>query len=501
MRVSGGADGSGPVPAGDAISGVRMGAAGPEFSSAAIRQLFEHIPVAVSVTTGREHRFAYANRHYRRALLHDLADPVERDLASVFGGRLAAENYGLRDRALAERRAHSAKESPVAPFADEPETYWDVTYFPLLDEAGAGAGILTFAVDVTEKVAARRLAERQAEDEHARAEEASFHRERLALAVEATGLGIWEWNVTTGVTHWSDRQKEIWGLSPQDEASYDYWRASLHPEDRDLVLTTVQGTLDPASGGHQQLEHRIVLPDGRVRWVASRGRMIYEAGTGRPLRLIGTVLDVTSRKNADHALREALTSKEILLREVNHRVKNSLQLVSSMLALQGGRSSHPEVRRVVQEAQSRLQVVAAVHERLYRSEDIRSVELDVFLETLCRDVERTMVQADERIAVEVVTRAGNHRKRPRNSRRAHRQRASDERDEICLSRPRRDRRGEPSQAHGRQGLARRRGWRRRPARRFRRAAAAFARLPHHQRAGAPAARRHPYSPEGPGRAL
>ena len=57
---------------------------------------------------------------------------------------------------------------------------------------------------------------------------------------------------------------------------------------------------------------------------------------------------------------------------------------------------------MVQEAQSRLQVVAAVHERLYRSEDFRAVELDIFLETLCRDVERSMLQPDEKIAVEVV---------------------------------------------------------------------------------------------------
>jgi two-component sensor histidine kinase len=90
----------------------------------------------------------------------------------------------------------------------------------------------------------------------------------------------------------------------------------------------------------------------------------------------------------------------VLLEEVNHRVKNSLQLVSAMLALQSGQSAEAEVRRVVRDAQARLQIVAAVHERLHRSEDIRSVDLAAFLERLCRDIERGM-QSENAVGVEV----------------------------------------------------------------------------------------------------
>src|SRR5690606_20443410 len=145
-------------------------------------------------------------------------------------------------------------------------------------------------------------------------------------------------------------------------------------EDRDAVLAAVQQTLDPASGGYLRIEHRILLPDGRLRWISSRGRMIFD-GSGRPLRLIGTALDVTTRRTRSQELRDARARNQILMREVNHRIKNSLQLVSSMLALQGGRSPDPEVRRIVREAQARLQIVAAVHERLYRSQDLEQVEL------------------------------------------------------------------------------------------------------------------------------
>lgn len=232
--------------------------------------------------------------------------------------------------------------------------------------------------------------------------ELALDRARLALAIEATQLGIWEWNVESGETIWSDRQKAIWGLEPEHPASYDHWRSSIHPEDRDAVLGRLQHTLDPNSGGDQVLEHRIVRPDGTTRWISSHGRMIYDEKTKKPLRLIGTVLDITEQKNAEANLRQALQTQEILLREVNHRIKNSLQLVSSMLSLQSGRLDDPEMRAAIQEAQLRVRAVAAVHERLYRSQDFKSVDLDVFLEALCRDLQTSVADEDgEAIEVEV----------------------------------------------------------------------------------------------------
>ena len=398
-----------------ALSGVRLTGAGPQFSSEALFQLFESIPVAISITAGPTHRFVYANSHYRRALVPGAADPVGRDMQEVFGTRLRTGIYTLRDKAFEEGRIIAAPEEATPASSKSPSMSWDITYYPLRGDAGDVAGILTFGVDVTERVAARRNAERRAEEERERAEEASFDRARLELAVEATDLGIWEWNVGTGETRWSERQKAIWGLDPEYDASYEYWRASIHPEDRDEVLGRVERTLDRESGGDQRMEHRIVRPDGGVRWIASRGRMIYDEKTGKPVRLIGTVRDITEQKSAEMALKDALASNEILLREVNHRIKNSLQLVSSMLSLQSLRSDDLEVRRLMQEAQSRVQVVAAVHERLYRSQDVRFVELDTFVEMLCRDVERTMTEASDAIVVDVVTESmtiGNDRAVP-----------------------------------------------------------------------------------------
>jgi PAS domain S-box-containing protein len=389
-----------PEGSGEVLSGVRLSAPGLGIGAEALSQLFDSVPVGISISAGPKHRIVYANNHYRRALMPGSSDPIGREVAEIFGKALQPRIYGARDRAFAEQRIVSVREEPVLPGPDGPAMYWDVTYFPVNAEDGE-RGLLLFAVDVTEKVIARRKAEEKAREEKARAEEAAIDRQRLALAIEATELGIWEWNVETGETIWSERQKEIWGLDPGDPVTYEVWRESLHPEDRGAVLARVERTRDPTSGGEQRMEHRIVRPGGEVRWIASRARMIYEEGTGRPLRLIGTVLDITRLKRSESELKDALAAKEILLSEVNHRTKNSLQLISAMLALQGRRSKNEEVRRIVTEAQARLQIVATVHERLYRSDDMRSVELGGFLETLARDIEQAMLQAQDRISVTV----------------------------------------------------------------------------------------------------
>jgi len=379
-----------PGDLGSALTGVRLAGGDLQFGSAATLQLFESVPVAISVTVGPEHRFLYANARYRDALVAGSADIVGRRLRDVLGDSLPSRTYALRDRVIAEKKVLHVPEEPIPPRSENPSAFWDVTFFPLVDEVHGAAGVLTFAIDVSARVRARMDAEERAEIERARAEEASFHRARLALAVDATSLGIWEWNVETGETIWSEAQKAIWGLPADQPVTYEQWRDSIHPDDRETVLGRLTHTLDPSSGGDQRLEHRIVRPSGAVRWISSHGRMIYDERTGRPLRLIGTALDITRNKRNEEELHQALASREILIREVNHRVKNSLQLVSSMLSLQGGRLADPSMREAILEAQSRVQAVAAVHDRLYRSEDLESVDLDIFLETLCRDLERTI---------------------------------------------------------------------------------------------------------------
>ncbi len=96
---------------------------------------------------------------------------------------------------------------------------------------------------------------------------------------------------------------------------------------------------------------------------------------GRPSLVLLVSRDITAHKHAEESLRAALSEKETLLREVHHRVKNNLQVISSLLSLQAGQVSSPTVVAALEESRARVQTMALIHERLYRSSRFGSIEL------------------------------------------------------------------------------------------------------------------------------
>jgi PAS domain S-box-containing protein len=188
-------------------------------------------------------------------------------------------------------------------------------------------------------------------DDRRRAEAAlRVSQERLELAQEAGRIGNWDWDLDSGRTGWSPSLFRLLGLDPaRVEPSGDAFYACIHPEDRARVVEEGQA----AVRGDRPLdsEFRVVLPDGSVRWLASRGEVLRDEA-GRPRLCVGVNFEVTER-------REAADRQQLLLRELSHRVKNTLATVQSIatLSLAPGRSL-AEAREVFS---SRLRALAATH--------------------------------------------------------------------------------------------------------------------------------------------
>jgi len=102
----------------------------------------------------------------------------------------------------------------------------------------------------------------------------------------------------------------------------------------------------------------------------------------------GILRDISERKRTQSELESALDAKTMLLREINHRVKNSLNLVSSLLTLQAGQTAEPAMRLHFDDARNRIHAIAQVHERLYQSDKFEAVEISSYLDQLCADVVR-----------------------------------------------------------------------------------------------------------------
>ena len=127
--------------------------------------------------------------------------------------------------------------------------------------------------------------------------------DRLSMVLEASDLGLWDWNVATGALTWSPLLGQVLGLPSGEQQTYERYARTIHPEDRARVEALVQHALERRGGGVFRAEYRIVRPtDGAERWMASQGRA-YFGKSGRVTRMLGTVRDITEQKRLEEEVR------------------------------------------------------------------------------------------------------------------------------------------------------------------------------------------------------
>jgi PAS domain S-box-containing protein len=142
------------------------------------------------------------------------------------------------------------------------------------------------------------VAERERAERSLRESEAS-----LTNAQRVARLGSWDWNIVTNELHWSAEIYRIFGLEPQHfGATYDAFLKSVHPDDRATVTQAVDAALTGAVP--YGIDHRIVLPDGAVRTVHEQAEVAFD-GSGTPVRMSGTIQDITESVRAAEALRDS----------------------------------------------------------------------------------------------------------------------------------------------------------------------------------------------------
>jgi PAS domain S-box-containing protein len=120
---------------------------------------------------------------------------------------------------------------------------------------------------------------------------------RAELAIEAAGIGSYDYDVTTGRLTWDARMLDLFGYDRHGfDGTLDAFYARLHPEDVARTAQELQATID--ARGSLDVEYRVVLPGGETRWVQGRGRVLVD-GDGTPVRLIGAAYDTTHQRQAD----------------------------------------------------------------------------------------------------------------------------------------------------------------------------------------------------------
>ena len=179
-------------------------------------------------------------------------------------------------------------------------------------------------------------------------------------------------------------------VSPQIEALLGFsqeewmsdpvlWFRQLHPDDR--ALWNEEFARGCATGGPFRSECRFLTKTGEVVWVHGEARLIPDE-SGQPVLLQGVAFDITETKKAAEIVKSSLREKELLLKEIHHRVKNNLQITSSLLRLQAAKIPDAAVRQLLRESQDRIRSMALVHEMLYRSQDLARVDFPQYVRAL-----------------------------------------------------------------------------------------------------------------------
>jgi len=127
--------------------------------------------------------------------------------------------------------------------------------------------------------------------------------ERLKFAIEGAQLGLWDWNIKTGDLYWSKRIAPLFGYTEGTlETSYDNFVEAIHKDDRQSVLSAIDNCIE--NGEAYNIEHRVVWPDGEIRWVQETGDVVRDTN-GTALKMIGVVQDIHHRKVIELTLRES----------------------------------------------------------------------------------------------------------------------------------------------------------------------------------------------------
>ncbi len=236
---------------------------------------------------------------------------------------------------------------------------------------GAGA---VFNVAVKQRVRLRTADLRASEERLIDARDALRHSEaRLKQAQALAKLGSFEISAT-GSVQASEQLAKMLGTDPAARDILESYLALVHADDRAAVRSAFA---DAKVRSGVPLRHRARIY-GEERTL---DLLLVEEESGA---VLGTLQDVTSQAAAEEALRKGVRERETLLREVHHRVKNNLQMVSSLLYL-SGEAADPAARSdASREIADRLRAMSAVHETLYRSQDFSAVALSEYLEKLVR---------------------------------------------------------------------------------------------------------------------
>ena len=157
------------------------------------------------------------------------------------------------------------------------------------------------------------------------------------------------------------------------------WTESLHPEDAPGLLAKREQAF--AHGEPYEGECRLKIADRSYKIIAFSGTPVRD-DSGKVSNWVGIDIDITERKEAEEKIQQSLHEKKLLLKEIDHRVKNNLQVISSLLNLQSKSTNNQQVHNALQKSKDRVQSMALIHEQMYQTPNLVNIDFAEYLKML-----------------------------------------------------------------------------------------------------------------------
>ncbi|MGB9938505.1 PAS domain S-box protein [Methanosarcina sp.] len=197
--------------------------------------------------------------------------------------------------------------------------------------------------------------------------------------------------------------EEITGYSEEEFLSSQLWKELIHPEDLSLIYEEKKELQASSHSRYGEIDFRIICRDGRVKWVHAAYQKI-SGSSGKPVIYQGTIHDITEKKEAEENLANAEIARK---KEIHHRIKNNLQVISSLLDLQAERFKNrdtvqtSEVLDSFLESQNRVVSMALIHEELHRGGKVDTLNFSTYLQKLSENLFQTNRLGNSDVSLEI----------------------------------------------------------------------------------------------------
>jgi PAS domain S-box-containing protein len=222
--------------------------------------------------------------------------------------------------------------------------------------------------------------------------------ELLKKAQEIAHIGSWKLDIKTDELFWSEEVYKIFGIDVNKTITHDVFKAAVHPDDRENLVEGYK----QAWQNHETYDfvHRIIRPDGTIRFVREKSQDVADE-TGEAVLSIGMVHDITEQVQSENDLQNALTEKETLLKEAQHRIKNNLAMILSLISLQIDTKTDTKSLEKFEALKNQIGSILTVYEMFCEGENISNLDFSKYSHTVLDMLFSGYNLKDVKIAIDI----------------------------------------------------------------------------------------------------